>query len=60
MPDIAMCGNEDCPSAKECYRFRAKPSDWQSYMDFQPPPGEDRCGDFWPLSEASSELRAAR
>jgi hypothetical protein len=37
MADIAMCQNDDCPSAKQCYRHEATPNPWrQSYMEFKP------------------------
>lgn len=37
MSDISQCSNKTCPSAKECYRFRAKPNPfWQAYADFNP------------------------
>lgn len=39
MPDISMCKGTGCPVKKECYRFTAKPSDYQSY--FVTPPLEE-------------------
>jgi len=36
MPDIAMCANTECPLRNHCYRFRAVPSEYQSYMAFAP------------------------
>ena len=36
MPDISMCGNDDCPLRKQCYRHEATPSDWQSWCNFEP------------------------
>jgi hypothetical protein len=35
MPDIAMCQYSNCPKSNECYRFRAIPDSWQSYMEFK-------------------------
>ena len=35
MADISMCLHKDCPKAKECYRFNALASQWQSYMEFK-------------------------
>jgi len=29
-----MCQNKECERRMECYRYRAKPSMHQSYMDF--------------------------
>lgn len=34
MPDISMCSNEACERKKDCYRYVAIPSSWQSYMQF--------------------------
>lgn len=36
MPDITMCTNEECPHKEECYRFKATPSEYQSYGTFEP------------------------
>ena len=36
MPDIAMCQNKECPLREKCYRFKAEPSDYQSYAEFKP------------------------
>lgn len=47
MPDIAMCAN-GCPSKDTCWRFWAPPTpNWQSYMDFKPEPGQDKCDSYW-------------
>lgn len=35
MADIAMCLDHECPSRVHCYRYRAKPSEWQSYAGFK-------------------------
>jgi hypothetical protein len=34
MPDISMCQNKECPSKEDCYRFTAKPSEWQAWSIF--------------------------
>ena len=34
MPDITMCSNNLCPKSKQCYRFMAEPSEWQSVACF--------------------------
>ena len=34
MPDISMCVNVQCVKRLTCYRYIAKPSEYQSYMDF--------------------------
>lgn len=35
MPDISMCMRMDCPIKKSCYRFTAKPTERQAYMNFE-------------------------
>jgi len=48
MPDISKCGNEDCPSKMKCFRYTVKPNKYrQSYADFSPKEGDDRCEYFW-------------
>ena len=58
MPDISMCTNSFCLSKDYCYRFTAIPSKlWQSYADFNPKKGEDKCEDFWPNSKDSEKCK---
>lgn len=45
-PDIEMCSDSDCPSRVKCYRFAAKPSENQSYMDFDRRTWDDRCESY--------------
>ena len=48
MPDIAMCANHACPSRETCYRYTVKPNPYrQSYSNFAPKDGEDRCYYYW-------------
>lgn len=56
MPDISMCANYTCPLRKNCYRYRAIPTDgYQTYADFKPTerfmePTKDKvleCEAFW-------------
>lgn len=53
MPDITMCVNKDCPIRAACYRYRAKPNDWQSFARFEPEPRTGSpamaatCHEFW-------------
>lgn len=53
MPDFAMCPNDECPSRGRCRRFMAQPGRYQSFMDFRPEPGQDRCESFDPVAEDS-------
>ena len=46
MPDIAKCLGTDCPYKETCYRFTAKPSDWQSYFSV-PPIKDGKCDMYW-------------
>ena len=59
MPDLSMCGNDACPSAGECYRHEAKPSEFlQAYSHFAPQKGRDKCDWFmpiWPKKDYSHE-----
>lgn len=47
MPDISMCANKDCPLKENCYRFTAKPSEYQSYAEFQIDDESGECSGFW-------------
>ena len=46
MPDIAMCSGEECPFKEKCYRFTAKPSEYQSYF-VEPPIKDGKCDHYW-------------
>jgi hypothetical protein len=46
MPDIAKCLGTDCPYKETCYRYTAKPSDWQSYFSV-PPIKDGKCDMYW-------------
>lgn len=45
MPDITMCSNSECPFRNHCYRFRAVPSEYQSYTRFEPD-ADGRCESY--------------
>lgn len=52
MPDIAMCRDTACPSARRCYRSPesgTKPHDRQSWMEFRRLLGETSCPAFDPI-----------
>jgi len=50
---IEMCLNSDCWSCNSCYRFRAKPIEFQQkYRKYAPKEGEDMCDKFMPLYRA--------
>jgi hypothetical protein len=46
MPDITMCPGTFCPHKETCYRYTAKPSDYQSYF-MKPPIKEGKCEYYW-------------
>jgi len=54
MPDISMCADDECPSRAECYRSKASgtvPSEHQqAFTDFQRPPANQQCSQFWPVA----------
>jgi len=49
MPDITMCKNDQCPLKDKCYRFTAKPSMRQSYIEnpSRYVHGKFECDLFW-------------
>ena len=44
MADISKCHGEGCDKKYSCYRFTAKPDQWQSYISPEP----DNCEYYWP------------
>lgn len=51
MPDISMCGDDECPSRMQCWRFMATPSFRQSFTCYDRSPDDERCGSFWPMKK---------
>lgn len=53
MPDISMCKGGDCPKKQDCYRFKAKPSQYMQTYFMHPPYDvkEQTCEMFWDDSE---------
>lgn len=47
MPDITMCEGRGCPMKNKCYRFTAKPSDYQSFFMHEPVTAAGTCDYFW-------------
>jgi hypothetical protein len=47
MPDISMCSNQECEARVHCYRYRAKPSTYQSYLVIK---GKEKCSHHWSTS----------
>lgn len=51
MPDITMCKNKDCKINYMCYRYMAKPSNYQSYAVFKPD-DKGKCESYYPMRDA--------
>lgn len=53
MPDIAMCQQHQCALWMSCYRYRAVPSEQQSYIAREPAERQEDgvyfCEDYYPL-----------
>lgn len=51
MADITMCKNKDCKTCNSCYRFKATPSEYQSYVVITETikKGDD-CRLYWPVN----------
>jgi len=58
MPDLAMCQDHTCPSAKRCYRHEATPSERQSYADFKRGKQSVKCGHFITMGGRDEEQEA--
>jgi hypothetical protein len=50
MPDITMCTGGDCVKRHSCFRNRAKPNHYQSYM-MPPPNNGDNCEHYWKFKD---------
>lgn len=46
MPDITMCRGVNCPLKDKCYRFMAKPDDYQAYFAISPIK-DGKCDYYW-------------
>ena len=53
-PDITMCSGKDCPLKETCYRYKAEPSDYQSYW-LEPPYYAGICEHYWEMSSKPSK-----
>ncbi len=57
MPDITMCQNEACTLKEVCYRYKATPSERQSYAVFS---GGEWCKHFWPVHTMYTKQEQAK
>ena len=53
--DITMCQNHMCPLRDSCYRYRATPSKWQSYGQFEYDLYNGSCDDYIEIKEWKGE-----
>lgn len=52
MPDVTMCLGKDCPLKETCYRYKAKPDEYQYY--FMEAPFKDKeCNYYWKIEKSS-------
>lgn len=50
MVDISMCNNPNCKLCKDCYRYNAKPSKYQSFIIIKKDVNSlDDCSHYWPF-----------
>ena len=47
MPDITMCKDNDFKLKETCYRYNAKPSNYQSYFVGSPKDEDGECRYYW-------------
>ena len=53
MPDITLCKDHECKLNNTCFRYNAKPSEYQYYF-VESPKGEDgKCDYYWGLSQVT-------
>ncbi len=45
-PDITMCKGTNCPVKESCYRYTAKPSNYQSWF-METPFNDGECDMYW-------------
>ena len=56
MPDITMCKGDNCESKNECYRYKAKPSEFRQSWFMKPPfDTESECDYFWEIETEIQE-----
>jgi hypothetical protein len=52
MPDISMCNGVGCKLKNRCYRFKAIPSDYQSYFSIAPVNEDGTCDYLWKINSS--------
>lgn len=51
--DICMCYGTNCNLKNECYRYLAKPDEYQSYFA-EPPIKDGKCERFWKIKNTTT------
>lgn len=59
MPDIAMCEDKECPRKETCYRFKAKPCEYQTYF-LHSPREHDKCDYYWEMQTRNYKEKRAK
>jgi hypothetical protein len=61
MPDITMCKPIYCPLKDTCYRYKAKPDQYQSFFSEQPYNDEKKtCEQYWKMSSQDEATKSKR
>ena len=47
MPDITQCKDHDCKLSNTCFRYNAKPSNYQAYFVGSPKGEDGKCDYYW-------------
>ena len=59
MPDITMCKGNDCPLKETCYRYKAKPCEYQSYF-MEAPYKDDDCSHYWEIVKQEIDKKSSK
>lgn len=51
MPDISMCQPTFCILKEKCYRYKANPSRYQNYSNFEHNMDDGTCDFFYSIDE---------
>lgn len=55
MPDISMCMGEGCPMKEECYRYKARPSEYSQSYFMEVPYKDESCEYFMKFWDRTSK-----
>jgi hypothetical protein len=50
MGDFTMCDGKKCDLATTCYRYKAEPSEYQSYFT-EAPIEDEQCDYYWEVKD---------